>query len=65
LAALALHAASPSALELELGADLSALFAEQVEPRLELTDEQRGHYAERLSAALAAAGLADLPVSTS
>ena len=60
LAALALHAASPNALELESGADLSALFAEQVERRLELTEEQRSHYAERLSAALGAAGLGDV-----
>ena len=59
LAALALHAASPNALELESGADLSALFAEQVDRRLEFTDDQRNEYAQRLSAALAAAGLAD------
>ncbi|HTO44000.1 MAG TPA: L,D-transpeptidase [Burkholderiales bacterium] len=60
LAALALHAASPNALELESGAELSALFVEQVDRRLELTDDRRTKYAERLSVALAGAGLADV-----
>jgi len=60
LAALALHSASPPTLELDSGTELSTLFAEQVDRRLELTDDQQGRYAERLSAALAAAGLGDV-----
>jgi len=61
LAALALHTASPSALDLRSGTELGALFAEQVERRLDLAGGERSQYAQRLSAALASAGLADLP----
>jgi hypothetical protein len=60
-AVLALHVLSPKPLELRSGSELSALFVEQVERRLALPERERQEYAQRLSAALAAAGLADLP----
>jgi len=61
LAALALDVMSPRPLELRSGSELSELFAGEVEPRLELSERERGDYAQRLSRSLLAAGLANLP----
>ena len=61
LAALALHILPPQPLELQSGTELSALFTRQVKRRLDLLQRDRQEYAHRLSVALAAAGLADLP----
>ncbi|HTS52860.1 MAG TPA: L,D-transpeptidase [Burkholderiales bacterium] len=60
-AALALYVLPPRGLELQSGTELSALFADQVERRLDLPEGERQQYAQRLSAALTEAGLADLP----
>jgi hypothetical protein len=57
-AALALHALAPAARDFQSGTELSELFMQQVDRRLELPEQEQRGYGERLSSALAEAGLA-------